>query len=428
MNNSAPTGPTTLFGQSQIVINNSCVSCHKEVSGLKEADFVKLGWVVPGNANESKLYYKLMGTEVAGEPTPDMPLKGNPLSADDIQTLRQWINQMTPADFPPPIIPADTAFGKVQKIISNNCVKCHSGFGKDSESDFVTKGLVSPGSATNSKLYKQLIGSIPTSSTSDMPQSGAPLTADQLQDVVDWINAMPIPPTKTDIAIGQIRAAFESKIKPLVQRGCMNCHDSNAAPDGFLGNLPILKQIEEKEIVQASAIVDFSQTFPSWSKQSEDPLFYLNEIQIALNNGSMPPWNFKLFNAHNGKLLSTSETQTVLDWITQSQALLTAADDSKPTASKFFSQKCLGCHNSTTSSGGFAFEDNGGEITVPTGNTKNGIPFITKMNPENSAVYLVLQTDATSRNGLTQMPYKATGTDAATDDDRKLISDWINGK
>jgi mono/diheme cytochrome c family protein len=428
MGNVIPTGPVTLFGQSQIVINNSCVGCHKEVSGLKEADFVTIGWVVPGNADESKLYYKLIGTDVAGEPAGDMPLKGSPVSKADSDTLRQWINQMTPANFPAPIIPANTAFGKVRKIIGDNCLKCHSGFGKNSESDFITKGLISPGSATASKLYTQLIGSLPTSSASDMPEAGAPLTAEQLQDVAQWINAMPIPPTKTDLAVGQIRAAFESTIEPLVQRGCMDCHNSKATPDGFLGKLPIIKQIEEKHIVDASAIIDFSQPFPSWSKQTEDPVFYLNEIQTVLNAGSMPPEDYKLVHEHDGGILAPAETQAILTWVTQSQALLQAADDSKPTASKFLSQKCLGCHNSSNSSGGFAFENNGGEITVPSGSTQSGIPFITKMNPENSAVYLVLLADASARKGLPQMPYKATGTGAATDADRALISDWINQK
>jgi mono/diheme cytochrome c family protein len=190
MVNIAPTVPATLFARSQIVINNSCVGCHKEVSGLKEADFVTIGWVVPGNAESSKLFYKLIGTDVPGELPGDMPLKGNPVSPDDLETLRQWINQMTPANFPAPITPGDTAFGKVQKIIGDNCLKCHSGFGNYAESDFVTKGLVSPGNAAGSKLYTQLIGSLPSSSASDMPKAGAPLTKDQLQDVVEWINGI----------------------------------------------------------------------------------------------------------------------------------------------------------------------------------------------------------------------------------------------
>jgi mono/diheme cytochrome c family protein len=421
-----PTKPTTLFGQSQIVINNSCVGCHKEISGAKESDFVTLGWVVPGNPEASKLYYKMIGANVSGETLGDMPLKGNPVAADDLQTIHQWISGMNPVDFPPTNVPDNSAFGKVQKIIGDNCLKCHKDFGTNSEADFISGGLVTPGSASGSTFYTQLIGSIPTSADSDMPKAGAPLTTQQLQDVADWINALPIPPSPTDLAIGQIRANFEKNIKPLVQRGCMDCHNSKATPDGWLGKVPGARQLEEKHIVEASAIIDFSLTYPAWSAQPQDPVFYLNEIQSALTSGKMPPGDYKIFHENDGGVLKPAETQTVLNWATSSIALLQAADTSKPTASKFFSQKCLGCHNSSTASGGFAFENNSGVITVPSGNAKGGIPFVTQMNPENSAVYLVLLADQTARKGLAQMPYQASSAQQATDADRQLVMDWIN--
>jgi mono/diheme cytochrome c family protein len=425
MGNVTPTAPATLFGQSQVIINNSCVGCHKEVSGAKESDFVTLGWVVPGNAEASRLYYKLIGTDVSGAPTPDMPLKGTPVASADLQTLHQWIDQMQPANFPSQASPGTSAFGKVQKIIGDGCIKCHADFGTNSESDFMTKGLVTPGNAAASMFYTKLIGSLPVSASSDMPAAGAKLTSDQLQDVTDWINALPVPPSATDLAIVQIRANFVQNIKPLVQRGCMDCHNSKATPDGWLGKIPGFHQLEEKHIVEASAMIDFSQNYPNWSKQAQDPAFYLNEMQTALQNGSMPPGDYKIFHEHDGGILKPTETQTILSWISQSQAALQAANTSKPTASQFFSQKCLGCHNSSTASGGLAFQNNNGVITVPSGKTKSGIPFVTQLDPENSAVYLVLLSDPTQRKGLEQMPYKATASQAATADEQQLIFDWI---
>jgi mono/diheme cytochrome c family protein len=422
----APSAPLTPFGQAQIVINNSCVTCHKDLSGAKESDFVTRGWVVPGNAEASRLYYKLLGSNVTGETTPDMPLGGPALATTDLQSLHQWIEQMNPGNFPAPTAPANTAFGKVQKIIGDNCIMCHKKFGANAESDFVTQQLVTPGNTATSTFYTVLIGSLPLSNGSNMPKAGAPLTKDQIQDVAEWINQMPVPPSATDLAITQIRASFEQNIKPLVQRGCMDCHDSMAKPDGWIGQLPVIKQIEEKHIVDASARIDFSQPYPNWSKQSEDPVFYLNEIQTALQNGSMPPSDYKILHEHDGGILKPTETQTILTWVTQSQALLQASDTSKPTASKFFSQKCLGCHNSSSASGGLAFQNTNGVITVPAGTANGGIPFITRMNPQNSAVYLVLLADPTARKGLEQMPFKATASQLATDDERKMIMDWIN--
>jgi hypothetical protein len=201
----------------------------------------------------------------------------------------------------------------------------------------------------------------------------------------------------------------------------MDCHDSQAKPDGFLGLVPGARQEEWHHIRAASRIIDFNQTFPNWSKGSNDPLFFLSQIKNALEKSTMPPDNFKIFHDFDGKLLTFAETQTVIDWIDQSTQLLMAANTAHPTASQFFSSTCLGCHNSDNASGGFAFKKVGDQVTVPSGSTRSGIPFVNQLHPENSAVYLVLLTDPAERKGLPQMPYQGSATDA----ERAFISDWI---
>jgi hypothetical protein len=205
----------------------------------------------------------------------------------------------------------------------------------------------------------------------------------------------------------------------------MDCHNSHARPDGFLGLLPGIRQEEWHHIHAASRFMDFSLTFPNWSPnslgESSDPLFYLSQIKNSLEKSTMPPSNFKIFHESDGVLLTFAETQTIINWVDQSTQLLAAANTSKPTASQFFSSNCLGCHTSNNPSGGFAFNHVGGQVTVPTGNAKNGIPFVDQLNPENSAIYLVLLTDPTLRKGLPQMPYGGS----VTASQAQFVSDWI---
>jgi len=167
--------------------------------------------------------------------------------------------------------------------------------------------------------------------------------------------------------------------------------------------------------------MDFSLTFPNWSKENNDPLFYLSQIKNSLEKSTMPPSNFKIFHESDGVLLTFAETQTIINWVDQSTQLLAAANTSKPTASQFFSSNCLGCHTSTNPSGGFAFNKVGGQVTVPAGTTKNGVPFVDQLNPENSAVYLVLLIDPTLRKGLPEMPFGGS----VTASQAQFVSDWI---
>jgi hypothetical protein len=201
----------------------------------------------------------------------------------------------------------------------------------------------------------------------------------------------------------------------------MDCHNSHAKPDGFLGLLPGIRQEEWHHIHAGSRFMDFSLTFPNWSKENADPLFFLSQIKNSLEKSTMPPSNFKIFHESDGVLLTFAETQTIINWVDQSTQLLAAADTSKPTASQFFISNCLGCHTSSNPSGGFAFTQAGGQVTVPAGNTGSGIPFVNKLNPENSAVYLVLLTDPTLRKGLPQMPRGGS----VTAEQVQFVSDWI---
>jgi hypothetical protein len=222
-------------------------------------------------------------------------------------------------------------------------------------------------------------------------------------------------------AVIQIRQNFERDIKPLVQRACMACHDSQAKPEGFVGHIPGIRCVEWHHIHDASRILDFRQSFPNWSTQNDDPLFFISQIKKVIEKDSMPLESFRIFHELDGRLLKAPEKQTILTWAEQSTQLLAAADASRPTASKIFSARCLGCHNEDDNNGGLIFQKVDGKITPPSGKTHNGIPFLSPNDPENSAIFLVLQSDPTLRKGLKQMP----DGDTISEPEKLFIYNWI---
>ena len=235
----------------------------------------------------------------------------------------------------------------------------------------------------------------------------------------------PLPPATPSLApaLVAIRSDYESYVHPLVQKACMDCHDAHAVPDGLPGKLPIIRGIELKHIREASAVLDFSRTFPAWSDASSDPAFYLSQLKGVLNKHTMPPSDYKLGHEFDGKLLKDFENQVILNWISNAEKILASVNTNPPAPGRYFAANCLGCHNSNHASAGFQFQKSGDDWTVPAGKTKNGVPYLSPGSPENSAVYLVLLNDASKRKGLPEMPEGGS----ASPDDQKLIYDWIKG-
>jgi len=322
-----------------------------------------------------------------------------------------------------------------QYVFSQSCTGCHS-------SAKPTAGVA----LDSFQSVKANLGEIQAEAmdTSDMPPAPSSLSAFQKQLLSQWIAAgapeqpVAVPtqpdgsvtPTPTGAPTGPtpsptpnaaeaqamtaIRGNFDLFVKPLVKRACMDCHDSTAKLTG-INKLPVLKGIESKHIIDASHALDFSQTFPNWSAQSADPLYYLVQLQGVLVNKTMPLEDYKIFHALDGTLLSKDDTQIILNWIEDSTQKLAAVATSRPTAQQFLSNHCLECHNTTINFGGF--------ILGQGGKTSNGIPFITPSDPKNSAIYLVLLQDANSRHGLKEMPSGGS----ASVDDQNLVFDWIQG-
>lgn len=91
------TAPSAEFIAAKAIIDSRCVSCHNtssmgNLSNLTESKAVAMGWVVPGKATESKVYYRLIGSMGSGNK--NMPSGGNPLSAAEVKAMEIWINSI----------------------------------------------------------------------------------------------------------------------------------------------------------------------------------------------------------------------------------------------------------------------------------------------------------------------------------------------
>jgi mono/diheme cytochrome c family protein len=84
---------SALFKASFEIMNNRCVSCHTNrhanYASLKtESDWIRESLVIPRNPIDSQIMQRLINN--GG----DMPQGGSALSAQEIQTLTDWINSL----------------------------------------------------------------------------------------------------------------------------------------------------------------------------------------------------------------------------------------------------------------------------------------------------------------------------------------------
>lgn len=85
--------PDTNFGKAFSVITNKCVSCHAKFgSWTTEQAWITNGYVVAQTLSESKVYYRLFGSNL-GVDIEDMPSNSS-LTSGELADIRNWINNM----------------------------------------------------------------------------------------------------------------------------------------------------------------------------------------------------------------------------------------------------------------------------------------------------------------------------------------------
>jgi hypothetical protein len=82
-------------------------------------------------------------------------------------------------------------FLATKQAMSGSCYVCHGAWKTYSEQDFITSGLIVPGSASTSKLYFRNSLASSGSGPKNMPLSGyPPISTGDLAIMEQWINAL----------------------------------------------------------------------------------------------------------------------------------------------------------------------------------------------------------------------------------------------
>ncbi len=206
----AGNAPVATFSQvSQILANSSqpCVTCHS--AELASYDALVTAWVTPNNADTSPLYIR---TEDGS-----MPRNGTPLSADDVATIRSWINGGAIDDDP-----AEPAtFSEVEQILANSspaCVNCHAG-PLASYDDLVAE-WVTPNNAEASPLFRR-------TQDGTMPRNGDALNLEDVATIRSWINGGAL----NDAGEPVEDAATLTQVQQLFAAECAGCHTTNSSGD-----------------------------------------------------------------------------------------------------------------------------------------------------------------------------------------------------
>lgn len=234
---SAPVGDPALYAKAAEVFDEYCTACHAEggdlsdpsefplegdlgmLVGLKANESDKL-LIAPGDPQGSYLMDKVLSTPAMKEDL--MPLGDDPLPADKLKVLRDWISSIPAEDGPaaaaastpaaaPAAAPApksDPALeAKVAAIFDEHCTGCHAAGGDlNDPSEFPLEGdlsiligrkanesdklLIEPGNPQGSYLMDKVLGT-PAMKDELMPLGDDPLSPEKLQVLSDWIAAMP---------------------------------------------------------------------------------------------------------------------------------------------------------------------------------------------------------------------------------------------
>jgi len=80
-----------LFSSVRTIMGTNCASCH-DYHTRTEAELVAAGLAVAADYLNSKLYYRLAGSDGGGGPK-NMP-SGGVLSTEELETIKNWILQL----------------------------------------------------------------------------------------------------------------------------------------------------------------------------------------------------------------------------------------------------------------------------------------------------------------------------------------------
>lgn len=115
-----------------------------------------------------------------------------------------------------------------------------------------------------------------------------------------------------------------SKVSEVFQNKCVDCHSPGMTRMPIYANLPIAKQLMEKDIRNATARLILNKSL--YSGEEKFTASDLGRLEGVLLNNSMPPHLY--LSMHWTAKLTEDEKQTILAWISEERSKLTWSIDS----------------------------------------------------------------------------------------------------
>ena len=115
-----------------------------------------------------------------------------------------------------------------------------------------------------------------------------------------------------------------SKVSEVFQNKCVDCHSPGMTRMPIYANLPIAKQLMEKDIRNATARLILNKSL--YSGEEKFTALDLGRLEGVLLNNSMPPHLY--LSMHWTAKLTEDEKQTILAWISEERSKLTWSIDS----------------------------------------------------------------------------------------------------
>lgn len=115
----------------------------------------------------------------------------------------------------------------------------------------------------------------------------------------------------------KINAAYIQDVRPIFKKKCFDCHSTVERLPWYY-KLPLARQLMDYDMREAKEHLDMRQDFPFAGHGI--PLADLGEIEEVVEEGSMPPWYYRL--VRRGSALSLEEIEKIKKWTQESKELL----------------------------------------------------------------------------------------------------------
>ena len=259
-----PTKEGTSPTKAAAILDDKCGKCHNpkvKFDPKSRLGMVMRGALIPGKSENSKIVQVV----VAGS----MPPAGSPKVTDEeLATIKSWIDEGAKDWAASP--------ATAQKILADNCSKCHKPFmdtSKETRATLLEKGVLVPGKAEDSKIIKALHAGA-------MPPPGNPKpTEAEVALLAGWVNAGAIDWT-----------VLPTRASTILDTNCSKCHNGST---GF--DVKNLSSLTDKSLIVAGKVSE-------------------SKLLAKIISGQMPPAGNPAVRARDLAVLKAWVEDGAADW------------------------------------------------------------------------------------------------------------------